>query len=60
MANNYVIFDNNGLLADSELKQISKGNNKVDNFYIAFKDYDYNTTRVTVATTLPDGNYLSE
>lgn len=60
MANNYVIFDNNGLLADSELNPISKGNNKVDDFYIAFNDYDYTTTYVSVATTLPNGNSLPE
>lgn len=60
MANNYVIYDKNGLLADSELKPISKGNNRVDNFYIAFKDYDYTNTYVTIATTLPDGNSLPE
>lgn len=60
MANNYVIFDKNGLLADSQLSPISKGNNKVDTFYISFADYDYNNTYVTVATTLPNGDALPE
>lgn len=60
MANNYVIYDINGLLADSKLSQISKGNNKVDHFYISFNGYDYNNTYVTIATTLPDGNVLPE
>jgi hypothetical protein len=60
MAKNYVIFDNNGLLADSELKPISKGNNKVDSFYVAFTGYDYSTTYLTVAVTLPNGDSLPQ
>jgi hypothetical protein len=60
MTNNYVIFDENGLLKDSDLKPISKGNNKEDSFYIAFSNYDYSNSYVTVAITLPDGNSLPE
>lgn len=60
MANNYVIFDKNGLLADSQTSPISKGNNKVDTFYVSFAGHDYNDTYVTVATTLPDGESLPE
>lgn len=60
MANNYVIFDVNGLLTDSSLKPISKGNNKVDTFYIAFEEYDYTNTYVTISATLPSGNTLPE
>lgn len=60
MTNNYVIFDANGLLSDSELHSISKGNNRVDTFYIAFKGHDYTNTYVSVATTLPNGNTLQK
>lgn len=60
MINNYVIFDANGLLSDSELHPISKGNNLADKFHVAFTEYDYNTTYITVAVTLPDGNTLPE
>lgn len=60
MTNNYVIFDANGLLGDSELHPISKGNNNVDRFNVAFANYDYTNTYITVAVTLPDGNTLPE
>ena len=60
MINNYVIYDANGLLNKSDLHPISKGNNNVDKFHIAFTEYDYNDTYITVATTLPDGNSLPE
>ena len=60
MTNNYVIYDANGLLQSSELHPISKGNNNVDRIYVAFTEYDYNNTYITVAVTLPDGNSLPE
>ena len=60
MIDNYVIFDTNGLLSDSALYSISKGNHNVDLFHVAFTEYDYNNTYLTVAVTLPDGNALPQ
>lgn len=60
MTDNYVIFDANGLLSDSALYSISRGNHNVDAFKVAFTEYDYNNTYMTVAVTLPDGNTLPQ
>lgn len=60
MANNYLKFNNLGILSDSDLKQVSQGNHNVDYYYIAYDVYDYTNSYVTVATTLPDGTRLPE
>lgn len=60
MTNNYLKFNNLGILADSDLKQVSQGNHNVDYYYIAYDVYDYTNSYVTVATTLPDGTRLPE
>lgn len=60
MTNNYVIFDTNGLLSDSTLYPISRGNHNVDAFKVAFTEYDYDNTYMTVAVTLPDGHTLPQ
>ena len=60
MTDNYVIFDTNGLLSDSTLYPISRGNHNVDAFKVAFTEYDYDNTYMTVAVTLPDGHTLPQ
>lgn len=60
MNENYLKFNNLGILVDSQLSPISQGNHNVDVFYIAYDVYDYTNGCVTIAVTLPDGTRLPE
>ena len=60
MNNNYLIYNNLGILVWSKLGEISQGNHNMDYFYIGYEGYDYTKCYLTIATTLPDGTNLPE
>lgn len=60
MNNNYLKYNNLGILVDSQLEEVSQGNHNVDYYYIAYDVYDYTNSFVTVSVTLPDGTSLPE
>lgn len=60
MNNNYLKYNNLGILVDSSLGEVSQGNNNVDYYFIAYDVYDYTNSSVTVSVTLPDGTQLPE
>lgn len=60
MNDNYLIYNDLGILTESNLKQVSQGNHNVDYFYIGYYNYDYNNSYLTVAITLPNGIELPE
>ncbi len=60
MNNNYLKFNNLGILVDSTLNPVSQGNNNVDYYYVAYDVYDYTNGFVTISVTLPDGTIHPE
>lgn len=60
MNENYLKFNNLGILVESSMNEISQGNHNVDYFFIAYDIYDYTNGYVTVAITLPDGTSIPE
>lgn len=60
MNENYIKFNNLGILTESEFNEVSQGNHNVDVYYIAYDIYDYTNSYVTLAVTLPDGANLPE
>lgn len=60
MNENYIKFNNLGILVESKLNEVSQGNHNVDYYYIAYDIYDYTNGYVTLAVTLPDGTNLPE
>ena len=60
MNDNYLIYNKLGVLINSELNQVSQGNHNVDYYYVGYNDYDYTTSYVTIAITLPNQVELPE
>lgn len=60
MNENYIKFNNLGILVESQLNEVSQGNHNVDIYYIGYDIYDYTNGYVTLAVTLPDGTNLPE
>lgn len=58
MGYNYIKYNELGLLVDSYLTPISKGNNYVDVFYFEFENRDFTNAYLTFTATLPNGNTL--
>ena len=52
---NYLIYNNLGILSQSDLKEVSQGNHNVDYYYVGYDTYDYTTGYLTISMTLPDG-----
>jgi hypothetical protein len=60
MNNNYIKFNNLGILVESQLNEVSQGNHNVDIYHIGYDIYDYTNSYITLAVTLPDGTNLPE
>lgn len=60
MNNNYLIFNDLGILDFSDIKEVSQGNHNVDYYFIGYHDYDYTNSYVSTAVTLPNGTNMPE
>lgn len=60
MNENYLIFNDIGILTESLINELSKGNHNVDYFYIGYYKYNYMNSYCTIAITLPNGVELPE
>lgn len=60
MNNNYLIFNDLGILDLSDIKEVSQGNHNVDYYFIGYHDYNYQNSYVSTAVTLPDGTNMPE